>query len=116
MVAEQESGALERFIIGTKRRATSALAAVEVVRAVRPQGPVAIARARLILRQFERIPLHDEILEAAADLDPVLLRSLDAIHLATALALGADVDVVVTYDHRMQDAARLLGLRVAAPA
>ena len=44
-----------------------------------------------------------------------MLRTLDAIHLATALALGDDLDAVVTYDERMVEAARLVGLASAMP-
>ena len=62
------------------------------------------------------VALTDELLDAAALLDPVSIRSLDAIHLATARSLGADVGVVVTYDDRMADAARGLGLEVASPS
>ncbi len=54
------------------------------------------------------------LLDAAADLD-VEVRSLDAIHLATALALGRDLGVLVTYDERMTRAARELAIEVAAP-
>ena len=105
-------GPLERY----GRLVSSRLAVVEVGRQARRLGDPYPRHARRVLSGMDLIDLTDAILEAAADLDPVLLRSLDAIHLATALALGAAVDVVVTYDHRMQDAARLLGLRVAAPA
>lgn len=45
-----------------------------------------------------------------------MLRTLDAIHLATALRLGSDLDAVVTYDNRLAEAARTLGLPVAAPS
>jgi predicted nucleic acid-binding protein len=54
-------------------------------------------------------------LDAAGFLDWPRLRSLDAIHLATALALGDDLDAIMTYDQRMADAARGFGLRVEAP-
>ena len=56
------------------------------------------------------------IAEAAAVLPPVNLRSLDAIHLAFALALGDELDAFVTYDARLADAARANGLPVVAPA
>jgi hypothetical protein len=44
-----------------------------------------------------------------------VLRTLDAIHLATAMAVGDDLEAIVTYDERMVDAARLLGLSTATP-
>jgi predicted nucleic acid-binding protein len=44
-----------------------------------------------------------------------VLRTLDAIHLATALTVGDDLEAIVTYDERMLDAARLLGLSTVTP-
>ena len=43
------------------------------------------------------------------------MRSLDAIHLAAARSLGSDLDVVISYDQRMLEGARLLGLQTASP-
>jgi hypothetical protein len=48
-------------------------------------------------------------------LDPPALRTLDAIHLASALMLGTDCEGVITYDTRMQQAARDAGLSIVAP-
>jgi predicted nucleic acid-binding protein len=63
------------------------------------------------------IAVDRALLERAATLAPdALLRSLDAIHLATAQLLGADLRAVVTYDRRMLAIAGSLGLAVAAPA
>jgi hypothetical protein len=62
------------------------------------------------------IRIDDRILRAAGSLSPPELPSLDAIHVATALALGRDVGRLVTYDERMDVAARAAGLAVAAPA
>jgi predicted nucleic acid-binding protein len=59
--------------------------------------------------------LDDPLLEVAANLDPDILRTLDAIHLASALSLGDSLDEVVTYDKRMAEAAKYLGLAVASP-
>ncbi len=47
---------------------------------------------------------------------PLLLRSLDAIHLAAALELGDELDGIVTYDERLSDAAALLGVAVISPS
>lgn len=51
----------------------------------------------------------------AAELDPAVLRSLDAVHLAAAWRLGDDLEGIVTDDDRMADAAAVLGLRVLSP-
>ena len=60
--------------------------------------------------------IDDRILDTAGHLHPRVLRSLDAIHVATALAIGDDLDVVVTYDQRMIEAASLLGVPTATPS
>jgi predicted nucleic acid-binding protein len=62
------------------------------------------------------IDIDRALLDQAGVLTPPETRSLDALHLATALALGPDLGVVVTYDQRMADAAVAQGLDVAAPA
>lgn len=84
-------------------------------RAVRHLGPDALATVREGLRRVDLIGVDDRILHAAGTLEPQVLRTLDAIHLATALAIGDDLEVVVTYDDRMLDGARLLGLATATP-
>jgi predicted nucleic acid-binding protein len=61
------------------------------------------------------VRLDDALLEAAAALDPAILRSLDAIHLAAAQVFGDEVTALVTYDGRMAHAAVLLELRVDSP-
>ena len=67
------------------------------------------------LRRVDLIGIDDRILDAAGILEPRILRTLDAIHLATALTLGDDLDAIVTYDDRMTEAARLLGLSTVRP-
>ena len=116
VVDEAESAALRAFLASGPVVATSALALVEVVRAVRAQGPAAVALARAVLSTIEIVELTDSIASDAATPDPPLLRSLDAIHLATARALGDQLGPVITYDRRMQEAIIALGLTLAAPA
>ncbi len=116
---EAESAALRRFLRRHRAddRVTSALARVEVVRAVAPTGPTAVALARRQLGRLHQIALDAELLDRAATLAPVaLLRSLDAVHLAAAELIGTELRAVVTYDRRMQDGAVALGLPVDAPA
>jgi predicted nucleic acid-binding protein len=116
VVVEAESRALRAFLRGRPRRASSAIAAVEVERNVRRQGNQFVRDARRMLALLNLVPLERGIRDAAAAIEPLTLRSLDAIHLASALALGDDLDAIVTYDLRMQTAARDLGLTVVAPA
>jgi predicted nucleic acid-binding protein len=115
VIRETESSALRRALRLDSARATCALARVEVVRAVRPHGAAAVARARQLLRTLDVVQLDDELLDSAAMLDGGLLRGLDAIHLAAALMLADDVTAVVTYDQRMAAAATAMGLPVSAP-
>lgn len=115
---EKESDALRRFL--RRHRAdqlvTSALARVEVVRAVLLGGSAAIAQARRQLSRLDQIVLSTEVLDDAAKLAPnTQLRSLDAIHLAAAQVVGADLRAVVTYDRRMGDIAKEIGFTVESP-
>lgn len=116
VIAEPESAALRRYLHAEPRRASCALARVEVLRAVRPHGAAATARARRLLQRLDLVQMDDELLAAAAALDIRVLRSLDAIHLAAAQTLGDELTAVVTYDARMAAAAARLALTVHAPA
>ena len=115
---ETESSPLRRFLRRHRDdgRVTSALASVEVVRAVWGGGPAAVAHARRQLARVDQINLDRQLLDEAAALGPgIVLRSLDAIHLASARAVGHDLQAVVTYDQRMHAAAEL-GMVVEAPS
>jgi uncharacterized protein len=115
---EAESSPLRRFLRRhpDDGRVTSALARVEVVRAVAGGGPAAVAHARRQLARVDQINLDRELLDAAATFAPgSVLRSLDAIHLASARAVGAELRTVVTYDQHMRAAAGALGMAVDAP-
>lgn len=116
---EAESDPLRSFLRrhGADGRVTSSLARVEVVRAMAGAGPEAVAHARRQLARMDHINLDRELLDEAATLAPApMLRSLDAIHLASARSLGAGLRSVLTYDQRMTDAAAEIGLVVEAPA
>ncbi len=112
---EPESTALRRYWQLLGRRVSSALARAEVLRAAYGIGPEPLLRARDVLRRLDLLTIDEELLERAAFLEPLTLRTLDAIHLASALALGSELEEVVTYDKRMAEAALGLGLRVVAP-
>ena len=75
-----------------------------------------MARARRLVTRVTLIAIDDEILEVAARMEPGSLRSLDAIHLATALRVADELEAIVTYDRRMVEGAQALGLPVASPA
>lgn len=116
VVEEPETAALRRFLADRAgRRVSSVLLRTESLRAVRHLGADALATVREGLRRVDLVAIDDRILEAAGTLEPRVLRTLDAIHLATALAVGDDLDTIVTYDDRMVEAARFLGLSTATP-
>lgn len=85
------------------------------MRAIRRTYPAHATRARDLLDALLLVSITADICESAARLEPATLRSLDAIHLATALGLGDDLDAVVVYDDRLLESARSYGLRTIAP-
>lgn len=116
VVTETESGALRGYLaVSPARRVSSALLRTEALRAVRHLGPDALSVVREGLRHVDLVAVDHRILDAAGTLEPRVLRTLDAIHVATAIALGDDLEALVTYDERMAEAARLVGLRTVSP-
>jgi predicted nucleic acid-binding protein len=115
VIDEQESIDLAEYLAGGAARFSSALARVEVVRALRAQGSEVVTYARAVIRGIDLIAVDDAVLDRAAELDPRVLRSLDAIHLASALSLEGRLRTIVTYDERMLRAAEALALPIASP-
>jgi len=116
VVREPESAALRRYLRRKRPVVSSALARTEVARALLPLGPAAVRRGEEVLASIELARVNDRVLTAAGALLLADLRSLDAIHLATAQQFGTDLARVVTYDDRLATAARALGCAVASPA
>jgi predicted nucleic acid-binding protein len=114
-VREPESAALRRYLRRRRPLLSSAFARTEVLRALMPAGETAVARGRDVLARLELFRVNDRVLNAASEFRPFEIRSLDAIHLATAEQLRGQLGPLVTYDDRMAEAARLLGHRVASP-
>jgi predicted nucleic acid-binding protein len=114
-VREPESAALRRYLRRRRPLIASALARTEVARALLALGPDAVRRGQDVLARVDQVRINDRVLDAAGAMLPVELRSLDAVHLATAQQVGADLARLVTYDDRMATAANHLGLRVARP-
>jgi hypothetical protein len=114
-VEEPESRALRHHLRRRRAVVSSSLARTEVLRALLAEGEEGLARARDVFARVELVRVNDRVLNAAAVLLPADVRSLDAIHLATAQQLGGDLSHVVTYDERMLAAATSLGLRTATP-
>jgi uncharacterized protein len=117
VLPDTETQALLESLTAWPVRLTSELARVEVLRATRraTAQPAAERRAEEVLAGLHLLKIDSGILSGATRLELRSLRSLDAIHLASALSLGADLGAIVVYDHNMATAAAGCGLRVLAP-
>ena len=113
---ERQSDALIAWLLARRPLATSVIARVEVARALLRMRLGPAAREHALISAIDEIPLSLAVVERAATLMPAEVRSLDAIHLASAIEVGSDLEAFVTYDRRMADAARGLGLPVVSPA
>ncbi|MDP9164665.1 MAG: type II toxin-antitoxin system VapC family toxin [Actinomycetota bacterium] len=117
VVAEPETAALRAWLAEQDRTLVSSdLARTELTRAVRRVAPERMIDAHAVLDGLTLLTVPASMFAAAGRLDPVDLRSLDAVHLAAALELGDDLEGLVAYDERLQRAARLNGIDVIAPA
>ncbi len=116
VVAERGSAALLRWVTERQGRIVSSdLLRTELQRATRRGAPEHMERARAILESIAVVTLVRSTFERAAELEPDVLRSLDALHLAAALELGDDLEGIITYDDRLTEAAHRYGIRVIAP-
>jgi predicted nucleic acid-binding protein len=116
VVEEPESQALRVGLRGRPQRVSSALALVEVTLAASRRDPAPPpGRVSSILAGLALVPIDRSVLKAAAGLAHLQLRALDAIHIATCVSLGADLDVLIAYDHRLLAAASGLGLPTEQP-
>jgi len=115
-VREPESAALRHYLGRRRPLVSSSLARTEVVRALLPLGPDAVRQGREVLARVDLLRVSDRVLDTAGRLAPADLRSLDAIHLASAEQLGSDLRGFVTYDERLATAAAGRGFRVIRPA
>lgn len=117
---EVETDVLRQHLARYSTHITSRLAAVEVPRALARKGPDSVAigadPVAGTLEGMLLVELDEAIANAAAAMDPPSLRSLDSIHLASALSMGDELEALITYDARLADAARALGLTVVSPA
>lgn len=114
--SEPESSALGAQIAEGDALISSALLAVEGRRAAARYGSLALGRARAALATITLLALDDATLEAAAELEPVELRSLDALHLAAAVSLGDELGRFFCYDARLSAAAAGMGIDARHPA
>jgi predicted nucleic acid-binding protein len=117
---ETESAALVRWLSDrpSEPLVASALVEVEVPRALRRSHPAALGRVASAVARLHRVEVNAAVRATAGAYPEPALRSLDAIHLATAelmSASGKTVTAFVTYDRRLAEAAQRAGLPVTAP-
>lgn len=115
-VTEPQTPALRRYLARRRPLVSSALARTEVGRSLLPFGDQATRHGVDVLTRIDLVRINDRVLTDAGTLLPLELRSLDAIHLATARLFGDSLAKVITYDDRLAEAARSLGFTVVAPA
>jgi uncharacterized protein len=114
---EAESDALMAFLIERIRfpLVSSALLYPELIRAVTRHRPELSGRAIALLQRIMTVPLANAIVTSAATIGTPVLRTLDALHLATAATISTELRAFVTYDKRLADAAVGIGIAVSAP-
>lgn len=117
ILPEAESAALLESLKAWPTRVSSELARVEVMRAARRASadPGVERRAEEVLAGLHLLKIDSDILGRASRLEPPTLRTLDAIHLASALSLGDDLGAIAAYDNGLATAAAASGLEILAP-
>ena len=117
LVEESHSKAFAAFYDGASGAtwASSALLRIEVMRAVTRVFPALLPDARELLLAFDFVSIDDDIVDTAMNEPDRMRRSLDAIHLATARALGPDLTGLATYDDRLAAAGRDAGFEIVSP-
>jgi hypothetical protein len=118
VLSEAERPALEQVLSRWPDRISSVLLPIECRRIVLRAGnpPEVVDRLEKELSGVTLIRLEEAVQTLAGAIGPPRLRSLDAIHLASALSIGDYPEAFVTYDDRLADAARAVGLNVLRPA
>jgi predicted nucleic acid-binding protein len=114
--SERESAAVTALLNIRTDLVSSALLAVEARRGAIRNDVRALPRIDLMLSQFTLLAISEAIIESASRLPDPMLRSLDAIHLATALLVREDIDALVSYDDRLLASAAAHGISTASPA
>jgi predicted nucleic acid-binding protein len=94
---------------------SSSLLKIELMRAVTRVMPVLLPDARDLLHAFSYVAMDDEVVDGTMNEPDRALRSLDAIHLATARIFGDELDGLVSYDDRLLRAAEDAGLATVSP-
>jgi predicted nucleic acid-binding protein len=116
VLPEAETASLELWIaerVGVPR-VSSRLLRIEMLRSVARTSPQRMSRANVVLSSVALVSM-DDVAPTAEVIGELMLRSLDAIHLATAHELRTELTAFVCYDKRLLDSARALGLPIESP-
>lgn len=117
VLPEPETGALTALLGEWPELVSSVLARVEVLRAAgrAAAGERVLRRAEVVVSRVGLVRIDEEVLKTASRLESPELRSLDAIHLATALSIGGDLGGMVAYDSRLAAVAESSGITTFSP-
>lgn len=120
LIAEPETSKLQTWLTEQidhgEYAATSAISRIELMRVVARYGePGQAERARYLLDGLDILPITEPVIALAETIGPTTLRSVDAIHLAAAARITRESTAFVTYDHRLLDGCRDVGLATASP-
>ena len=115
VLPEPETRALRELLRSWPERVSSVVARIEVERVARRIGGGSVRRAGSVLSRIALVDLDGPVQRVAAALEPPELRTLDAIHVATAISLGGDLGALCAYDARLAAAAATSGIAVVAP-
>jgi predicted nucleic acid-binding protein len=115
VLGEDEANDLRAELERWEGHVASRLLRTEAIRACARYGPSYARLAAEASDAVALIPLDEKVLEHAAELEPRELRTLDALHLATALSVAEDLGAMLVYDSRLAGAARRAGLATLAP-
>lgn len=115
VLPEHETEALRQALRAWRRRATSRIGVVEVLRAVLRRDASVEPDARRLLARVSLIAITDRSLVRAVPVPPLDLSTIDALHVASAVGLGRSLAAFVSYDERQLEAASALGLPTASP-
>ncbi len=111
---EPESKALVASL--PQRLTTSQLARIEVIRTINTYSTELLADSYSVLTDIPMIPIDDAVVTVAQGLPAfITLRTLDSIHLASALTIKNEIEGIISYDKEMNKAAVALGLKVLSP-
>jgi predicted nucleic acid-binding protein len=115
---ETESAALAEWLAVREDvpKVSSDLSTVELLRTCRRVNDAAVEGANQLLGGIDLLPMDLAIVEKAASLAPTELRSLDAIHLASALSVKTNLTALVAYDVRLCSTAAEAGIKVVSPS